>query len=30
MNTHSAYISVGILDMKPNNPILGIDNYTMT
>ncbi|CAK61888.1 unnamed protein product (macronuclear) [Paramecium tetraurelia] len=30
MITHSAYISVGILDMKSNNPILGIDNYSMT
>ncbi|CAD8120947.1 unnamed protein product [Paramecium sonneborni] len=30
MSCHSAYISVGILDMKPNNPILGIDNYSMT
>ncbi|CAD8155745.1 unnamed protein product [Paramecium pentaurelia] len=30
MSNHSAYISVGILDMQQNNPILGIDNYSMT
>ncbi|CAD8123328.1 unnamed protein product [Paramecium sonneborni] len=26
----SDYISIGILDMKQSNPILGIDNYSMT